>query len=430
MTDQIKDNFNSFEAQLNGESKLPWHKLRKEAYSAFESKGFPGPKDEEYKYTHVGRLFEKKVHYSIPKDEPTKSPRSVPTTFHEEDAIHIAIVDGVVAKISGSAAIEQGIVVITLREALKSHPEELNTHFGKYADINKDPFTALNTAFSYEGVFIQIPKKKKVEKPIILHYHFRNQKEGSVQTRNLMLVGPGAEVNIVESYSATSSQAFFGNHVSEIVVEPNAHLNYFKLQNQGSLTCQIDNTFIHQKRDSEVRTFTFTLEGKLIRNNLNIALDEENSTSHMYGLYVAHGDGHIDNHTVVDHRVPNCYSNEIYKGILDDNSKGVFNGKIFVRQDAQKTNAFQSNKNILLTDTASINTKPQLEIWADDVKCSHGCTTGQLDEKQLFYLRSRGIGASTARAMLLHAFVNDVLDNIEIDFLREFINSEIYKRLD
>jgi Fe-S cluster assembly protein SufD len=150
----------------------------------------------------------------------------------------------------------------------------------------------------------------------------------------------------------------------------------------------------------------------------------------MYGLYVAQGNGHIDNHTVVDHRVPNCYSNEIYKGILDDHSKGVFNGKIFVRQDAQKTNAFQSNKNILLTDTASINTKPQLEIWADDVKCSHGCTTGQLDDKQMFYLRSRGIAASTARAMLLHAFANDVIDKIEIDFLREFINSEMYKRLD
>jgi len=430
MTNQIKENFNSFEAQLNGESKLAWHKLRKDAYNVFESKGFPGPKDEEYKYTHVGRLFEKNVHFSIVEDQPVKSQSVIQTTFHDEDAIHVSIVDGVVTLISGSATVEQGIVVLTLREALKSHPDELNTHFGKYADVNKDPFTALNTAFSYEGVFIQIPKKKKVQKPIILHYYFRDQKEGSVQTRNLILVGQGAEVNIAESYSAASSEAFYGNHVSEIVVEANAHLNYFKLQNQGSLTCQIDNTFIHQKRDSEVRTFTFTLEGKLIRNNLNIALDEENSTSHMYGLYVAQGNGHIDNHTVVDHRVPNCYSNEIYKGILDDNSKGVFNGKIFVRQDAQKTNAFQSNKNILLTDTASINTKPQLEIWADDVKCSHGCTTGQLDEKQMFYLRSRGIGASTARAMLLHAFVNDVLDKIEMDFLREFINSEMYKRLD
>jgi Fe-S cluster assembly protein SufD len=430
MTDQIKENFNSFETQLNGESKLAWHLLRKEAYNAFESMGFPEPGDEEYKYTHVERLFEKNVHFAIPKTETIKQQVAIPTAFHEEEAIHVVIVDGEVTLISGSAAAEQGIVVLTLREALKSYPDELNAHFGKYADVNKDPFTAINTAFSYEGVFIQIPKKKKVEKPIILHYHFRDQKEGSVQTRNLILVGQGAEVNITESYSTTSSQAFYGNHVSEIAVEANAHLNYFKLQNQGGLTCQIDNTFIHQKRDSVVRTFTFTLEGKLIRNNLNIALDEENSSSHMYGLYVAQGSGHIDNHTVVDHRVPNCYSNEIYKGILDDHSKGVFNGKIFVRQDAQKTNAFQSNKNILLTDTASINTKPQLEIWADDVKCSHGCTTGQLDDKQMFYLRSRGIAASTARAMLLHAFANDVIDKIEIDFLREFINSEMYKRLD
>jgi Fe-S cluster assembly protein SufD len=210
----------------------------------------------------------------------------------------------------------------------------------------------------------------------------------------------------------------------------NAFFNYYKLQNQNNTSFHIDNTFIAQRRDSKVQAFTISLEGKMVRNNLNFQLEEENTEAHMFGLYVAHGDTHIDNHTVVDHKVANCYSNEIYKGILDDNSKGVFNGKIFVQPDAQKTNAFQSNKNILLSDTATINTKPQLEIWADDVSCSHGCTTGQLDEEQLFYLRSRGIGKSKATAMLLHAFVNDVLDKIELDFLHDFVNDEMYNRLD
>ena len=215
-----------------------------------------------------------------------------------------------------------------------------------------------------------------------------------------------------------------------MIVGANSNVNYYKLQNQNNKSYHIDNTFISQSRDSVVQTYTFTLEGKIIRNNLNYILQEENCEAHMFGLYVAREEGHIDNHTSVDHKVANCYSNEIYKGILDDNSKGVFNGKIFVRQDAQKTNAFQTNKNILLTDTASINTKPQLEIWADDVSCSHGCTTGQLDEEQLFYLRSRGISKSSAKAMLLHAFVNDVLDKINIPFLHDFINDEMYNRLD
>ncbi len=430
MTEMIKENFKSFELQLNGESKTPWHQVRKEALEVFETKGFPGPKDEEYKYTHIGRVFDKNVNYFISTSENAPGNIAFHPPFHDAEAIHVTVLNGTVSNISNKAAIDLGIVVVSLSEAGKSYSDELNAHFGKYADVRKDAFTALNTAFSYGGVFISIPKNKKVETPILIHHHFNKRGEGSVQTRNLVLLGEGAQATIIESYSSAAQETFFGNHVSELVVAANARLNYIKLQNQSSNTYQIDNTHIAQKRDSEVQATTITLDGKLVRNNLSISLDEQNATSHLYGLYIAHGDTHIDNHTAVDHKVANCYSNEVYKGILDDNSKGVFNGKIFVRPDAQKTNAFQSNKNILLTDTATINTKPQLEIWADDVKCSHGCTTGQLDEKQLFYLRSRGISKSTARAMLLHAFVNDALDKIEVEFLREFLNKEINKRLD
>ncbi|HLZ16294.1 MAG TPA: Fe-S cluster assembly protein SufD, partial [Cyclobacteriaceae bacterium] len=215
----------------------------------------------------------------------------------------------------------------------------------------------------------------------------------------------------------------------EIVVGENASLDYVKIQNDEGNLHQVANSLIHQSGGSKLNTFTLTLSGTLIRNNFNIAIDGENCESHFYGLYLLNGGTLADNHTVVDHMKPNSYSNEMYKGVMDGNSKGVFNGKIFVRPHAQKTNAFQSNRNILLTDTATINTKPQLEIWADDVKCSHGCTAGQLDEEALFYLRSRGISLQEAKAMLLYAFAAETLEPIKNNALKTYLNSLISKRL-
>ncbi len=428
MIDQLKHNFKTFEASLNGASKNNWRQMRSAAFETFAKNGFPKPKDEEYRYTHITRALEKAFDFSatpVAKD----AVHGNKPLFYDSDAIHVFINNGVVQKETLSNADISGLEILTLEEASKAYPEDVECHFGKYADVQKDPFTALNTAFSHEGVFIKVNKNTKIERPVLLHYS-TDEDNNISQSRNLILVGQGSEVSIIESYTSHGNSAHFSNHVSEIVIEANANFNSYKLQHQHDKSYHVDNTFISQDRDSHVQTYTLTLEGKLIRNNLNFALEDENCEAHMYGLYVVRNDGHVDNHTNVDHKKPNCYSNEIYKGILDDNAKGVFNGKIFVRQDAQKTNAFQSNKNILLADTASVNTKPQLEIWADDVSCSHGCTTGQLDEEQLFYLRSRGVNKSSATAMLLHAFVNDVLDKINIDFLHDFINDEISKRLD
>jgi Fe-S cluster assembly protein SufD len=214
----------------------------------------------------------------------------------------------------------------------------------------------------------------------------------------------------------------------EIVVGENASFEYCKIQNDDQLH-QVANTVIHQSNSSQVNTFTLTLQGKVIRNNFNITIDGENCESHFYGLYMLNGSTLADNHTVVDHRKANSFSNELYKGIMDGNSKGVFNGKIFVRPHAQKTNAFQSNRNIIISDSATVNTKPQLEIWADDVKCSHGCTTGQLDEEAMFYLRSRGISESIAKAMLLYAFAADVLTPIKNEALKSYLDGLIAERL-
>lgn len=431
MIDQLKNSFKSFENQLNGASKSKWHQLRKEAFDSLTSKGFPKAKDEEYRYTPIGRKLEKSMDFSKLKPIANDHAHGEKQLFHDADAIHVFINNGAINLDEVKEINHVGLDIITLKDASDKYSNEVDKHLGKYSDVNNDSFTALNTAFSYEGIFIKIHKNAIIENPIILHYGSdHNSTTNIFQSRNLILVEDGAQADIIESHTTDHSGEQFSNHVSEIVVGANANLNYFKFQNQSKNNYHIDNSFISQGQDSVVKSYTFTLEGKIVRNNLNYALEGENSEAHMYGLYVVHNNGHVDNHTTVDHKVANCYSNEIYKGIIDDESKGVFNGKIFVRPDAQKTNAFQTNKNILLTDTATINTKPQLEIWADDVSCSHGCTTGQLDEEQLFYLRSRGISKSSAKAMLLHAFVNDVIDKVKIDFLHDFINNEMYNRLD
>ncbi len=429
MIDQLRDTFEKFESRINGTDNSNWRQLRKEAFASFAIKGLPATKDEEYRYTNLGRALEKNFNLSdlhqLPQGDvvPKKSP------FQDAEGIHIFINNGVVNKEKLSSLSFPDMEILTLQEASKTHAIDIENHLGKLAGEKYDSFSALNTAFSYEGVFIKIYKNASIERPIILHYDAGDTSK-IFQTRNLIIVEQGAQANIIESYATSTTDQQFSNHVSEIVVGVNANLKYFKLQNQSKNAFHIDNTYIAQYRDSVVKTTTITLEGKIVRNNLSYLLEDENCEAHMFGLYVLHGDSHVDNHTSVDHKKPNCYSNEIYKGILDNNAKGVFNGKIFVRKDAQKTNAFQTNKNILLTDTATINTKPQLEIWADDVSCSHGCTTGQLDEEQMFYLRSRGISKSSARAMLLHAFVDDVLDKIEIDFLHDFVHQEMYNRLD
>ncbi|MGD1890096.1 MAG: Fe-S cluster assembly protein SufD, partial [Cyclobacteriaceae bacterium] len=290
---------------------------------------------------------------------------------------------------------------------------------------------ALNTAIAQEGVMVHVPKNVLVETPILTYFISDTSTGVSVASpRNLYVAETGSKFSVVESFYTVGGAASYQNVVSEIWVQPNASVHYTKLQPESAQAYHTGTTEVYQARDSRFTAVPVSLQGTMLRNNLNIVLDDENCESHMYGLYMLDEKSHVDNHTAVDHRKPNSFSNELYKGIMDDNSKGVFNGKIYVRQDAQKTNAFQSNANILLTDDASIDTKPQLEIWADDVKCSHGATTGQIDEEQLFYLRTRGMSKEQATAILLRAFAGDVLENIELDFIRQQIEQVIDTRLD
>jgi Fe-S cluster assembly protein SufD len=297
-------------------------------------------------------------------------------------------------------------------------------------DYTTDALVAWNTADWKDGYFIQVPDNTVVEKPIVFYYiHDTTQKEVKSITRNFFVVGKNSEVTVVEKYDSIGTLNGFSNHITEAIVTENAGLNLSSIQADHGNRFQFSQTVIRQANHSRVNTFTFTLDGKFVRNNLQLILDGEGCESHMYGLYLLHSDTLADNHTVVDHKKPNSFSNELYKGVLEGTSRGVFNGKIFVRPHAQKTNAFQSNRNILLSDKATINTKPQLEIWADDVKCSHGCTTGQLDEEAMFYLRSRGIDKDTSRAMMLYAFAGEVIEAISNDSLKIFIDNLVSERL-
>ncbi|HEY3430823.1 MAG TPA: Fe-S cluster assembly protein SufD, partial [Cyclobacteriaceae bacterium] len=387
----------------------------------FQQLGLPNVKTEEYKHTPVTRLLEKNFNFSTIQNPKASVQSTKDFEIAELDAYVVVMVNG---EFSESLSKISGTEVII--EKLIDNKEQLT----KYADFKSDAFVAWNTAAWQSGVYIQVADNKIVTKPIVI-YNIQDATAGEVKsfTRNLIAVGKNSEVTVVEKFDSIGANPNFSNIVTEATVAENAGLNLYSIQADHGNRYQFGQTTVWQANHSRVNTYTFTLDGKFVRNNLQLQLDGEGCESHMYGLYLLHGETIADNHTVADHRKPNSFSNELYKGVLEGNSKGVFNGKIYVRPQAQKTNAFQSNRNILLSEKANINTKPQLEIWADDVKCSHGCTTGQLDEEALFYLRSRGIEKNTARAMMLYAFAAEVLENIPNEKLKSFIDAMIGERL-
>lgn len=404
--------------------------FRNKALEHFRKAGLPAGKHEEYRFTPVTRHLEKNFSWRTKNSESSLSSIS-DYLIPELDANVIVLVNGKFnALLSKVVSLDSEITITTLSEAINSNHLAIQEHFNKYLNIESDGFAAMNTAFWQEGVFIYVPQNTTVSKPVfIVHINDATQAQSVTQTRILGVVENGSTVSIIEKSDSTGTNEAFHNFAEEWIVKDNAHLEYCKIQNDAGNVCQVSNSVIHQSASSKLNTFTLTLNGQLIRNNLQILIDGENCESHFYGLYLLTGNTLADNHTVVDHKKPNSFSNEMYKGIMDENSKGVFNGKIYVRPHAQKTNAFQSNRNILISDTATVNTKPQLEIWADDVKCSHGCTSGQLDEEALFYLRSRGISEANAKAMLLYAFAAEVLEPIQNETLKAYLDNLIVERL-
>jgi len=398
--------------------------VRKNAFAFLEKAGLPAPKAEEYKFTPITRVLEKNFSSLQPEGNTGKINVSQ-FIIDALQAERIVFVNGVFDASLSSVSAE----TIHIQTLSSVQDKNIISKVGSLAKSNTDSFVALNTATFQDGLFIEVKANHKIEKPIIIH-HVADASSGKVvtATRNLIWVDENASVTVIEKYDAVSG-AVFSSHVNEVFVAKQGSFTYKLIQNDIGERYQFTHTVIHQQNTSHVNCFALCLNGKLIRNNLHLLLYGEHIDSHMYGLYLLNNDTLADNHTVVDHMKPNSISNELYKGVMDGNAKGVFNGKIFVRQDAQKTNAFQSNRNILLSDTAGVNTKPQLEIWADDVKCSHGCTSGQLDEEALFYLQARGISKASAKALLLYAFAGEVIEKIENETIRKYIDGLVAERL-
>lgn len=427
LKEKLVSSFMAFENTVDIDS--PVHDIRSEAIKHFESEGFPTKKQEAWKYTSLNAVL--KHDYSVfPKHEEALEFKDVkPYFIHDIDSYKIIFIDG---KYSShlSQTTHDGMDVCLMSAALTKPKYRLviENYFNKIAA--KDGLSSLNTAFSAEGAYIHIPKNKLVEKPIqIIHFSTGNEAALMLQPRNLIVADENAHVQIIERHQSLTDNPVLTNSVTEIFTNKRAIVDYYKIQNDRETASLIDNTFIDQKRESIAKVHTFSFGGKLTRNNLNFFQNGERIDSTMKGITIIGNKQHVDHNTLVHHIEPNCESHQDYKGIFDDSATGVFNGKVVVEKEAQKTNAFQANNNILVSDKASINTKPQLEIFADDVKCSHGCTIGQLDDSAMFYLRSRGIPEKEARALLMFAFSNNVLDSVKIPEIKNRITKIIAHKL-
>ncbi|MBC3845883.1 Fe-S cluster assembly protein SufD [Winogradskyella echinorum] len=427
LKEKLVSSFMAFENTVDVDS--PIHDIRTEAIKTFETEGFPTKKQEAWKYTSLNSVL--KHDYSVfPKHDNAIEFKDVKKYFiHDIDAYKIIFIDGKYAS-HLSQTTHDGIDVCLMSSAL-SKPKYrilIENYFNKIA--SKDSLSSLNTAFSSEGAYIHIPKNKLVDKPIqIIHFSTGNEAALMLQPRNLVVVDENSHVQIIERHQSLTDNPVLTNSVTEIFANKRAIVDYYKIQNDRESASLIDNTFVNQKQESLAKVHTFSFGGKLIRNNLNFYQNGERIDSTMKGITIIGNKQHVDHNTLVHHIEPNCESHQDYKGIFNDSSTGVFNGKVVVEKEAQKTNAFQANNNILISDKASINTKPQLEIFADDVKCSHGCTIGQLDESAMFYLRSRGIPEKEARALLMFAFSNNVLDSVKIPEIKSRITKIIANKL-
>lgn len=424
---KLVSSYLAFDDHLDDHS--PIHDIRKKAIDTFEEKGFPTKKEEDWKYTSLNAIINKD--YSIfPKvDKEIKYEKVREYFLHDIDSYKIVFIDGVFSSFL-SKTTHDGLDVCLLSSVLSKQKYKaiIEAYYNKIA--SKDSITSLNTAFAKEGAYINIPNNKEVDKPIeIINFLTGNETALMMQPRNLIIVGENTHVQIIERHQSLSDNAVFTNSVTEIFAEKRAYLDFYKIQNDKENASLIDNTFIHQEQNSNCSVHTFSLGGKITRNNLNFSQNGEHCDSTLKGVTILKAKQHVDHNTLVNHISPNCESHQDYKGLYADSSTGVFNGRVIVEKEAQKINAFQQNNNILIDDNATVNAKPQLEIFADDVKCSHGCTIGQFDEDALFYLRSRGIGLKEAQALLMYAFANTVLETVKIPELKRRINKLIAEKI-
>lgn len=423
--------FASFERGLNGESSLPVHRLRRDGIAQFAALGFPTSKHEEWRFTNIAPLLKTRfVPITSPGDR--VSPSAIERFMFGGLQCHrLVFLDGHYApELSSIRALPAKTLIGSMAVMIERDGEAIFSHLGKYVKGDENAFTALNTGFIRDGAYVSVPDGTTVEEPLhLLFVSTKREVPFASMPRNLIVVGKESRLSIVESYVSIADAPYLTNTVTEMVVGDNAVIEHDKFQDERSDAFHIGTTHFYQHAGSNIVSNSVAIGGSIVRNNVTATLAGERVECTLNGLSLATGQQLVDNHTAIDHAMPNCVSHELYKSILDGKARGVFNGKIFVRKDAQKTDAKQTNKTLLLSDDAIIDTKPQLEIFADDVKCTHGATVGQLDEEQIFYLRTRGMAVEAARDILTFAFASDVIGRIHIDALRERLDTIIQNRL-
>lgn len=426
------ERFAEFERYLNGGAGTPLHGLRRAALNAFSESGFPTTKDEEWRFTNVSPIAKTSFSPSVYYDEAGVNDEIIESfSFKELNTHRLVFINGHFSKrFSTLGSLPPGVRLESLASALRDTSSPAHAHLGRYAPYEQNGFTALQTAFLQDGAFLFVPDKTVLEDPIhMVFIASPNPSPFAAHPRTLLVIGKDCRVSIVESYVGAAQNIYLTNMVTEVALGERSVLEHDKLQMESYNAYHVGSTFLHLDARSTSISNSIAIGGSLVRNNVTAVFQGEHAECTLNGLSVATGSQLIDNHTTIDHAQPNCSSHELYKAILDGKSRGVFNGKIFVRKDAQKTDAKQTNKTLLLSDDATIDTKPQLEIFADDVKCTHGATVGQLDETQVFYLRSRGIDNETARDMLTFAFASDVADRVHVDPLRVQLDGILHQRL-
>lgn len=404
--------------------------LRRDAAAVFSAAGVPTRRTEDYKYLQLDSLLKKDYGFRTDNMRWLAADDITRLALLPEGLIAVVINGTFVPSLSRLDKLPEGLRVMGLAEALETDATA-QKHFGAYTAGSPDAMIALNTMLAAGGVFIHAAKGADVNAAPVQIIHIADNEVASLHhPRNLVVADEKAQLTIIETFESIGPVKSFTNVLTEVAVAPFAGVEHYRLQTQADNASLVSSVQAHTEHTSKYTTHTYTLGGALVRNNLNNVLAGKGCEVHLFGLYLPKGSQVVDNHTIVDHTVPNCMSNELYKGVVSDKGMAVFNGKIFVRPDAQKTNAYQTNKNILLSDDASVNTKPQLEIYADDVKCSHGTSTGRMDEEALFYLRARGIGEDSARKLLVHAFAGEVVDNIGIEEVKNVVLARIADALD
>ena len=422
-TDNIRqylDHFKRFEESLNGQADSAVHTLRRDSIARFASLGLPTTRDEAWRFTSLAALARTDFAPAPPYKQDLTTTALTPFLFPGLDGIQLVFVNGdYVDEFSNAETLPDGVKVMNLATALKTETALVEEHLGRHLDDDQ-AFAALNTAFIRDGAFIYLPQNAVLDQPVHLLFLSTAAAEATVShPRNLIVAGANSRATIVESYAGIDGQVYLTNALTEVIVDAGATLEHCNIQRQSQTAFHLANMQIRSARSSQFTSTSVSLGGRLARHDIHALLAGESCETTLNGLYLASGEQHVDNHTLLEHAQPHCPSHEFYKGILDGKASGSFRGKIYVHRQAQQTNAYQSNQNLLLSDKAQINSKPQLEIYADDVKCSHGSTVGQLDPDAIFYLRSRGLSEETAIAVLTRAFAGEVLERIKLEPVRQ-----------